>query len=610
MSSVPNGQNPSSFGSSGQPPGQQPPAYLGSGGALQPGALHAQRPGPYGSGGPPVGPGPRKSSAGQTLGIIAGVLVLALLAGVGIWWSRQGEGNTPLPTPTLLPSPSAAGQTVSKPPVPSPTATTSRRLDSPDRPQLPVPDVKPPGFINPPAGSGMGRYTSQKVLWQPCTIGGVDLECTRIAAPLDYAAPDGQALTLTLSRVKATQEKVGTIFVNPGGPGSGGIGLAARFNRTGLEMYDIVGWDPRGTGTSTPVVCHNGAEIDALMQLDQSPDDEAEKQALLAGYRALGQGCLEKSGPLLHHISTLDTVQDLDLMRHLMGDSELSYLGYSYGTYIGAVYAEKFPQRVGKLVLDAAVNITDDESVIQASGFDLALGNYAEYCAKSGSCPLGSTKDEVLKTIVDLLEKLDQSPATGDGTRKLTQSLALDGIAMFLYFDSSEWDALTTALEQARRGDGASLLRVADLLRDRNPNGQYDTSHFAFPAIGCADHQDDGSERAFADWQLNQKKAPVFGKYFGPGVTCTQWPVAGTKPFEITGAGASPIVVIGATGDSATPYQFSAWMADKLESGVLVTYEGNGHATYGNGKSACIDEAVVAYFAEGKVPPDGLYCKP
>jgi pimeloyl-ACP methyl ester carboxylesterase len=299
-------------------------------------------------------------------------------------------------------------------------------------------------------------------------------------------------------------------------------------------------------------------------------------------------------------------VQDLDMLRQLVGDAKLNFLGYSYGTYIGAVYAEKFPANVGKLVLDSAVNITEDESVVQATGFDLALGNYADFCA-SKKCSLGSTKQAVLDTITKLLDNLDASPLPGDKTRKLTQSLATDGIARLLYGDEQSWDALTEALQKAISGDGRYLLFYSDQVHGRQTNGQYDPSFGAFPAIGCADSQDDGIARAFSDWASDEQKAPIFGKAFGPNIVCAQWPVQGAASFDITAKGAAPIVVVGAIGDSATPYQYAAWMSDQLDSAVLVTYSGNGHGTYG-GKSACVDNAVVAYFAKGTVPPDGLFC--
>jgi pimeloyl-ACP methyl ester carboxylesterase len=621
-----------------QPP--TAPSHLGANGALQshgvvPGGqprsganpygsqpLHQQPQGPSGGGGakPPVLTGPpKRSQAGLIVGVSA-LLVLTLVIGVAfasgyaqkLFASPAVASTSPTPTvtPTSSASPAAtstSGVVISKPPVPAPTATTQRNWNSPDRPKVAIPNVKPAGFINPPAGSGLARYTKQAVTWSDCTLGQRAAKCATIAAPLDYASPNGQAITLKLAKIPATASpRLGTLFVNPGGPGEPGTTLAGDFQRTGLEQYDIVGWDPRGAGGSTPVQCENGAAVDQLMQLNQAPTTATEKQALLDGWKAFGASCLAKSGALLQHISTVDTVQDLDMMRQLVGDAKLNYLGYSYGTYIGAVYAQKFPGEVGKLVLDSAVNITQDESVIQASGFDLALGNYADYCA-SKSCSLGSTKQAVLDTITKLLDKLATAPLPGDSTRKLTQSVASDGIALFLYADSQYWDQLTQALEMAIGGDGRYLLYYADQLRGRQTDGTYDASFYAFPAIGCADSQDDGIARAFSDWTADEQKAPIFGKYFGPNITCVQWPVQGQAPFDITAKGAAPIVVVGATGDSATPYQYAAWMASQLDSGVLVTYNGNGHATYG-GKSTCVDNAVVAYFAKGTVPPDGLFC--
>ncbi len=622
---------------------QQPtaPSHLGANGALQsygmvPGAGQ-QRPGTgyYASqGSQPVAPtwgshapaAPPQHPKGSRTGLIIGVsalLVVALVAAVvfagGYAGKLFGTGSTPSTatsssaTSTATSAGSARataapGQVVRKPAVPAPTATTARSFTSPDRPKSAIPTVKPVGFVNAPAGSGISRYTTQKLTWTNCTIKNKSVQCATTTAPLDYTAPDVQAITLKLVKKLGTQTpKLGTIFVNPGGPGEPGTSLAALFKTEGLEQYDVVGWDPRGTGDSTPVVCEGGAAVDKVMQLDQSPDTDAEKTALLNGWKAFGASCLAKSGALLQHISTVDTVQDLDLLRQLVGDAKLNYLGYSYGTYIGAVYAEKFSATVGKMVLDSAVNITQDESVSQSAGFDLALGNYATWCAQK-NCVLGSTKEKVLATITALLDKLDANPIPGDGTRKLTQSAAGDGIAIFLYTDETYWDRLTEALKMAIAGDGRSLLYYGDQLRSRASDGTYDPSFYAFPAIGCADSQDDGIERAFADWKIDATRAPIFGKYSGPNIWCTVWPVQGLAPFDIKGKGAAPIVVVGATGDSATPYQYAAWMSDQLESGVLVTYDGAGHATYGNDRSACVDTMVVSYFAKGTVPPDGLFC--
>jgi len=473
-----------------------------------------------------------------------------------------------------------------------------------DRPRLPDSNAQPVGFEDAPVGEGLSGYRRQNLNWRTCAE---KYKCASILAPLDYADPAGQAITLALAKKEATKSpRLGTLFVNPGGPGASGRNLVISFASAGLEQYDIVGWDPRGTNGSTPVKCYGGAETDAYAALDASPDDAGETNELIVGTYEFAKSCWENSGELLNHISTIDTVRDLDLMRELVGDEKLAYLGYSYGTQIGSFYADLFPLRVGRLVLDAAVDIVDDDTVIQAMGFDLALGNFAAWCARQ-NCPLGSSKEAVLKTTTDFLERLDAAPLKVED-RMLTQSLAATGIASYMYGGIPAWQVLARDLKAAIDGDGARLLKAADSLNDRNEDGSYGSLYYSFPAIGCADSSDDGVVEAEQRWQQDQQKAPIYGKYFGPGYTCAVWPVLSAAQFKPTGSGAAPIVVIGATGDPATPYQNAVTMAQQLESGVLVTYEGEGHGTFG-GKSECIDSAVIAYLTKGVVPPDGLKCR-
>lgn len=474
-----------------------------------------------------------------------------------------------------------------------------------DRPVLPPVEPAVEGLVPGLEGDDLGAYLAQKVSWDDC---GGGTECAEVLAPLDYANPGRRAVTLSMRRVPATREpRLGTLFVNPGGPGASGKELAARFERTGLEQYDIVGWDPRGTGDSTPVVCYGPAETDALNNLDSSPDDAAERAALIRGYYAFGASCWEHSGELLEHISTTETVRDLDLLRQLVGDAKLHYLGYSYGTQIGATYAELFGPNTGRLVLDAAVDITDDSEVIQAMGFDLALGNYAQWCAQR-SCALGDTKQDVLDAVTGLLDRLDGG-ALPVGQRALTQSLAVTGVAAMLYGGTQAWPTLTAMVAAADNGSGQPLLAAADSLNDRNGKGAYGTMFYAFPAIGCLDtDQDKGILDADATWAKDQQKAPIFGRYFGPDYHCALWPVRPAAPLTIRGAAAAPLLVIGGTGDNATPYQQAVDMAEQLESGVLVTYEGEGHGSYG-GKSACVDEIVIDYLVNGTVPADGVRCR-
>lgn len=505
----------------------------------------------------------------------------------------QGDGT---PASTSASTPSAAPT--------APATSDAAKGTSPDRLKQPVPDVKPEGFVDPPAGSGMERYLKQRVDWRTCGTN----ECAKIAVPLDYARPDGQAITLSLQRQPATKSpRLGTLFINPGGPGEPGTDMVAGFASAGLEGFDILGWDTRGSGQSTPVVCFGDKDADAYYDIDSSPDDEAEMKAMIAATKKLTMSCLEHSGPLLAHISTQDTARDLDLMRQLVGDPQLNYLGYSYGTYIGAVYAQLFPKKVGRLVLDSAVNITDDTSVIQAMGFDQALSHFAAWCAKQ-KCSLGKTEAEVVSRIVAFLNELDANPIPV-GAPKLTQSIGALGVGLFLYSNEQAWPTLLQALQDAMQDrNGAVLLRAGDLLTGRNDDGTYMGRFYSFPAILCADVNDDGVEAAKRDWLTDQTKAPVFGKFFGPGLVCPLWAAAPAPKLHITAPGAKPILVVGATGDSATPYQQAVWMAKQLESGVLLTLKGEGHGQYG-GKSKCIDQAVVKYLTTGTPPANGTTCE-
>lgn len=473
-----------------------------------------------------------------------------------------------------------------------------------DRPTLPAVAPVLDGIVAGLPGGDLAGYLQQKPAWTDCDAG---TQCADVLAPLDYADPAAKAVTLALRRKPATgTPRLGALFVNPGGPGASGKDLVVGFQSRGLEQYDLIGWDPRGTGDSTPVKCFGDADADAYSLLDASPDTDAERTALIEASYDLGKACWEHSGILLEHISTIETVRDLDLLRQLVGDSQLHYLGYSYGTQIGATYAELFPQFTGRLVLDAAVNITGNDDVVQAMGFDLALGNFAAWCAQR-RCRLGSSKQQVLDAITGLFDRLD-ARVLPVARRSLTQSLAVTGTAAMLYGGKGAWPSLAAALDAAVRGRGEGLLWGADVLNSRDEEGHYDTMFYAFPAISCLDSgEDKGVLDADRVWTEDTGKAPIFGRYFGPQYGCALWPVRPARQLEIKGADAKPLLVIGGTGDNATPYQQAVTMAEQLKSGVLVTYQGEGHGSYG-GKSGCIDKIVVDYLVKGAVPADGVRC--
>lgn len=474
--------------------------------------------------------------------------------------------------------------------------------------RLTLPPVTPtvPGLVAGLPGDGLAAYLTQRIAWADCGDG--ETQCAQILAPMDYGAPQLRAVTLALRKRPASAgPKLGSLFINPGGPGASGTDFVDQFRATGLSRYDIVGWDPRGTGSSTPVSCLTDQQSDRYLDTDLSPDTSAEREALIAANRGFAEACWERNGEYLAHIGTVDTVRDLDLLRQLVGDKKLNYFGYSYGTQIGATYAELFGKSSGRMVLDAAVDISPEQDSVQAVGFDQALGNFAQWCA-AHSCQLGRTKAEVVRVITALFDRLDSHPLPV-GNRQLTQSQAVSGVAMGLYGGLSSWPLLAVYLSQAIDGEGTGLLEAADQLNNRDSDGHYATMFSAFPAIRCLDTKEDGVRAADRRWAEDQRKAPVFGKYFGPDYGCSFWPVPPSSYLDLNihGKDAAPLVVIGATGDSATPYQQAERMASALQTAVLVTYVGEGHGSYG-AKSSCINALVVAYLVNGRVPADQTRC--
>lgn len=478
---------------------------------------------------------------------------------------------------------------------------TDGKYTSPDRTQH-TSAALPPGFASPPPGSGRQRYLDQKISWKPCD----QAECARVLVPLDWDHPDGQAITLNLKRKKATSgDAKGSLFVNPGGPGGSGVDMVNNFEATSFPDHWILGWDPRGSGESTPVRCGTAKQTEAYLETDASPDDEAEWQQLAKANQDFAKQCRDASGPLLDHISSIDTVRDMDYLRHLVGDKKLDYLGISYGTLLGSLFAEMYPQRTGRMVLDSAVNITQDESVIQAMGFDLALKNYATWCAEN-KCGLGESQAEVIKTVTGLLEELDSKPQKY-GSRLLTQSLGVTGMVTYLYWGSDGYQPLTEAMLALQKGIPAGLVVTADAMNGRNPDGSYNAMAYAFPGIGCLDSADPGEQGARKEMATDVKKAPILGPLFGPNLTCTFWSAKPAPQVKIVGKASAPLLVLGATGDPATPYKNAQLMADQLDNAVLLTWKGAGHSVWDLGND-CAKDAVRGYINKGKVPKDKTVC--
>ncbi|MDQ0940928.1 alpha/beta hydrolase [Streptomyces sp. V1I1] len=465
--------------------------------------------------------------------------------------------------------------------------------------------------------------TGQQLDWKRCKAPvkargsyaqtpGKEWQCALLKAPLDYQKPTGETIGIALIRAKAldADKRIGSLIFNFGGPGGSGVaglpGSADGFKKL-HSRYDLVSFDPRGVAESAAVVCRDSKQSAASFRLDFTPDTPAEEKAYLEDSTAFGAGCAKKSGKVLPHVGTANAARDMDLIRQVLGDDKLYYLGFSYGTELGGVYAHLFPARVGRLVLDAVVDPSADypgHSRNQALGFQRALENYF----KSRGI---SAKDGTAR-VVKLLDKLDRKPLPTKQGRTLTQSLALTGIITPLY-SKDEWQYLTKALDEADRGDGSRLLLMAESYNGRDEDGSYSTQDHSQRAISCADTTGRVTAAEVKSRHLAEftQVSPVFGPYLAWDLTgwCANWPVPGEwETPEVAAEGAAPILVVGTTGDPATPYEGAKKMADELGAGVgvLLTNKGEGHGAYGNG--ACVTGTVDAYLLDGKVPANGKTC--
>ena len=534
-------------------------------------------------------------------------LVLSLFA-----FGMVGGGASPdQPPPTVRPTKQAPRKVEQGQRLPGELARPLKDLEvfntnetlNPDR-QTSYQAKGSPKVQLPDSLGDLKAYAEQPVAWEPCG----EALCAKVLAPLDWENPTRAAVELAVTKVPSAKPEHDPLFVNPGGPGAAGTSYATQFAPDYFQGMDVIGWDPRGTGQSTHVQCGSSRETDKLFDLDKSPDDAAEHKALQDGYRAFARQCRDSSGELLDHISSVDVARDMDLLRHLSGAKKLNFLGVSYGTFIGSMYATLFPDTSGRLVLDGAVEITDKEPVEQIVGFERAFVAWADWCADQEVCVLhGKSSKELQQQVSTWLQGLDAAPLDV-GKRKLTQSHAAIGIAMFLYADDSGYRALAEFLRDAMRGEGANLLRAADELNGRGEGGQYQTIAYAFPAMSCSDSSDFGVAAVPTRVKKAWGKTPILGRHMGYGYECELWTTDPLPPYKLDAKGADPILVVGSTGDSATPYEQAERMAAQLEPARLLTHEGAGHGAV-TGGSECITKAVAAFLADGTLPEEGKRCK-
>jgi pimeloyl-ACP methyl ester carboxylesterase len=507
------------------------------------------------------------------------VVVVVLVAGAALVVTRDSSGDAAGPTPVA--------------PTGGPPATQA------------------------PAGD-LGSFYSQHLDWAACSGSSSDGDqCARLTVPLDYRHPAGRTIGISLLKVPASGSRIGSLVVNPGGPGAPGTSFAAGrgawFGDPLLEHFDIVGFDPRGTGDSSPVDCLSDPAMNRYLGGNPAPTTPAQVAAYHRAQTRLVRGCARHSGALAAHVSTVEAARDMDILRAALGDRTMSYFGASYGTKLGSTYAELFPQRVGRFVLDGAIDPelgSRATSLGQAKGFQTALDAYAANCVQSSiGCFLGKDVAGVEKSISVLLGQISQNPLPA-GDRTLTIGNAYYGISAALY-NRDYWIILSAALRSALSGDGSLLMQLADAYADRNADGTFSSNLLeAFTDISCLDAPYSiPYAKVPAQFPAFERASPVFGRTFAWSLTtCDGFTPRSDEPVpEIHADGAAPIVVIGTTRDPATPYRWAVALAHQLDSGVLISRDGDGHTGYHHG-NACVDGAVESYLVSGVVPHDGLSC--
>lgn len=466
------------------------------------------------------------------------------------------------------------------------------------------------------------KFYDQRADWGKCERAEYQgAECATIEVPLKWNDPEGATLSLLLTRVPATgDDKKGSLLINPGGPGGSGAEHVAAYgsmtiSSTVRKQYDLIGFDPRGVKDSDGVQCLDDAETDEMLSTD-IPDTEEGKKKAKEWADKLAKACKAKSSDRIQYVDTYSAARDMDVIRATVESEKLDYLGFSYGTYLGATYAEMYPERTGHLILDGAMDpaLTTNEIVAgQAAGFEQAIKDFVTWCQNErGTCPLTGSVDEGIQQLRDFMTNAGKNPIPTASGRKLNETLASTAILTALYSNET-WEYVALGIESAKNNNSADvLLMLADLANEREEDGSFKSnSTFANVAVNCLDHIGVTDEKWLkAEGERLAKKYPTFGPSLGTEEDgCANWPAKPVRyPEEIHAKGSSTIVVIGTTHDPATPYAWAESLNKQLDNSVLLTWEGFGHTAYSR-SGGCIEEMVDAYLLEDKVPDDGAKCE-
>jgi pimeloyl-ACP methyl ester carboxylesterase len=522
------------------------------------------------------------------------LVVVALVAGAACSGGGNKEQGAVATTTTAEPTTTTAEPT-------STTAPTTTTAAPPTSAAKPAPAVTSPGGLT----------------WKACGT----LQCASLAVPRDYGDPNGPQLTLALARkpARTPASRIGSLLINPGGPGNSGVSdLPAELRSltaTLQNRFDIVSWDPRGIQRSAPVHCSDpnakpssgGGGDTSGSTIDPAPTKPEDQQTLAGAYKAAGEACLRWSGDLLRYVGTNSTAEDLERIRIALGEEKLTFIGHSAGTLLGAVYADRYPQRVRAFVLDGPIDPSltlDQMTLAQAKGFEAALHSFFVYCDQTATCKWRPANPDRTKALLELMDRIRQAPLQASDNRIVGVDTFVNGV-MSRLTARSKWPSLGDALAAAERGDGSPLATLASNYQNAGASNAAD----ARQSILCLDHPAPRELSAYPPLaEASKAQAPVFGPVFTwAALSCGMWSVPSTlEPKPTRAAGAPPIIVVGTTGDPATPQVWAEALAGQLEHGVLVLRQGAEHVAYYY--SACVRRLVDTYMVDGRPPASGTTC--